>query len=67
LNNLVLPNVLLAQDTQMHTTKGVERVLQHFSNCHGELNLLFALLTSVPFLGMWIGSLRKNINNSSDQ
>ena len=29
-------------------------MLQHLTNCHGEWNLLFALLGSLPFVGAWI-------------
>ena len=27
--------------------------MQHLSNCHGEWNALFAILSSAPLLGMW--------------
>ena len=28
--------------------------MEHLTNCHGEWNLLFALIASVPILGTWI-------------
>jgi hypothetical protein len=31
-------------------------VFEHLANCHGEWNLLFALLGSVPIIGAWIQS-----------
>ena len=27
--------------------------MQHLSNCHGEWNILFAILSSIPLLGVW--------------
>ena len=27
-----------------------------FLNCHGELNALFAILASLPFVGAWVRS-----------
>jgi len=38
-------------------------MFQHLSNCHGEWNIIFALLGSIPFIGFWLKtklhSLRK--------
>ena len=31
-------------------------MFEHLSNCHGEWNALFALISSIPFLGVWIRS-----------
>ncbi len=31
-------------------------MFEHLTNCHGEWNTLFALLGSVPFVGVWIKS-----------
>tara|TARA_R100001443_G_scaffold116986_1_gene139385 strand:+ start:4937 stop:5047 length:111 start_codon:yes stop_codon:yes gene_type:complete len=28
--------------------------MEHLANCHGEWNLLFALLGSIPVIGAWI-------------
>lgn len=28
--------------------------MEHFTNCHGEWNMLFAMATSMPVLGIWI-------------
>ena len=31
-------------------------MFEHFSNCHGELNALMALITSFPLIGMWFSA-----------
>ena len=38
---------------------------EHLSNCHGEWNALFALLGSLPFLGVWFRSklARRELND----
>ncbi len=28
--------------------------MEHLTNCHGEWNMLIALLTSMPLVGVWI-------------
>jgi hypothetical protein len=28
--------------------------MEHLTNCHGEWNALFAMITSIPILGVWI-------------
>jgi len=28
--------------------------MEHLTNCHGEWNALFAMITSLPILGVWI-------------
>tara|TARA_R110000851_G_scaffold292503_1_gene447040 strand:- start:462 stop:590 length:129 start_codon:yes stop_codon:yes gene_type:complete len=28
--------------------------MEHLINCHGEWNLLFALASSIPFIGVWL-------------
>ena len=30
--------------------------MQHFLNCHGEWNILFAMASSIPFAGLYIRS-----------
>ena len=42
--------------------------MQHLTNCHGEWNMLFALLSSIPFMGFYIrskmgGKNENDINN----
>jgi hypothetical protein len=27
--------------------------MEHLTNCHGEWNALFALISSLPFIGIW--------------
>ena len=29
-------------------------MIEHLSNCHGEWNILFAALGSIPFIGVWL-------------
>ncbi len=29
-------------------------MIEHLSNCHGEWNALIAILSSIPFIGMWM-------------
>jgi len=28
--------------------------MEHLTNCHGEWNALIAILSSTPFIGMWL-------------
>ncbi len=35
-------------------------MIEHLSNCHGELNILLALLGSIPIFGAWFKSLKKD-------
>jgi len=28
--------------------------MEHLTNCHGEWNMLFAMASSIPILGVWI-------------
>jgi hypothetical protein len=38
-------------------------MLEHLTNCHGEWNALFALISSLPVIGVWARhklSTRKN-------
>lgn len=37
-------------------------MIEHLSNCHGEWNALIAIISSIPFVGIWIRTkLQKNI------
>ena len=29
-------------------------MFQHLANCHGEWNIIFAMLGSIPFIGFWL-------------
>lgn len=29
-------------------------MFEHLSNCHGEWNVVIALVSSVPFVGIWL-------------
>jgi hypothetical protein len=29
-------------------------MFEHLTNCHGEWNALFAAISSMPFIGLWI-------------
>ena len=35
-------------------------MIEHVSNCHGEWNIFFALMGSIPFIGTWLLSLQKH-------
>ena len=39
--------------------------MQHLTNCHGEWNMLFALVSSIPFMGLYIKS-KIGGNNEND-
>ena len=34
--------------------------MEHLTNCHGEWTFLFAMLSSVPIVGVWIRSKLKH-------
>lgn len=38
-------------------------MIEHLANCHGEWSALFALVGSIPFVGVWI---RSNIFRKED-
>ena len=33
---------------------GGNKMLEHLTNCHGEWNALFALIGSIPLVGIWL-------------
>lgn len=42
--------------------------MEHLTNCHGEWNALFAMFSSLPFVGLWLrskmgGIYEKNTNH----
>ena len=37
-------------------------MIEHLTNCHGEWNMLFALLGSVPIVGVWFKHLKGEDN-----
>lgn len=30
--------------------------MEHLTNCHGEWNALIAMISSLPFIGIWVRS-----------
>jgi len=39
-------------------------MFEHLANCHGEWNILLALLSSIPFIGIWF---RQKFKKSKDE
>jgi hypothetical protein len=39
--------------------------MEHLANCHGELNLLWLLIGSVPFVGAWLHSFKSDDSNDT--
>ncbi len=33
-------------------------MFDHLANCHGEWNMLFALLGSIPLIGVWFKQMK---------
>lgn len=31
-------------------------MIEHLSNCHGELNMLMGIMSTIPLLGMWFSA-----------
>jgi len=42
-------------------------VIEHISNCHGEWNILWALLGSIPFIGAWLRSKFRRKRGDDDE
>jgi hypothetical protein len=38
-------------------------MLEHLSNCHGEWNMLIALIGSIPFIGAWLRVKLQSLKN----
>jgi len=41
--------------------------MEHLTNCHGEWNMLIALLSSIPFVGIWIRQKLCNTHDKEEQ
>ena len=41
--------------------------MEHLTNCHGEWNALIAILSSAPFIGVWVKHKLSTHNNGEEQ
>jgi len=39
--------------------------MEHLANCHGEWNALIAMISSLPFIGIWAKSKLGGTNETS--
>ena len=50
-------DVLINTDADnQYKAEYIVSLIEHLTNCHGEWNALFALMSSIPFAGIWIKS-----------
>ena len=41
-------------------------MIEHLTNCHGEWNLILALVGSIPFVGVWLQVKLQKLRKKDD-